>query len=69
MILALTHLGGGFVRHPIALLILRALGGIGGALTIPSALTMIVALFPDQRSQGRAIAIFGGIGGIGNGEV
>ena len=69
MILALTHLGGGFVRQKIALLVLRALGGIGGALTIPSALTMIVALFPDQRSQGRAIAIFGGTGGVGNGEV
>jgi MFS family permease len=67
MILALTHLGGGFVRQKIALLVLRALGGIGGALTIPSALSMIVALFPDQRSQGRAIAIFGGTGGVGNG--
>ena len=68
MILALTHLGGGFVRQKIALLVLRALGGIGGALTIPSALSMIVALFPDQRSQGRAIAIFGGTGGVGNGQ-
>jgi MFS family permease len=68
MILALTHLGGGFVQQKIALLVLRALGGIGGALTIPSALSMIVALFPDQRSQGRAIAIFGGAGAVGNGE-
>jgi MFS family permease len=68
MLLALTHLGGGFVRQKIALLVLRALGGIGGALTIPSALSMIVALYPDQRSQGRAIAIFGGTGGVGNGE-
>ena len=68
MILALTHLGGGFVRQKIALLVLRALGGIGGALTIPSSLSMIVALFPDQRSQSRALAVFGGTGGIGNGE-
>jgi len=68
MILAMTHLGGGFVRQKVALLVLRALGGIGAALTIPSALSMIVALFPDQRSQGRAIAIFGGSGAIGNGE-
>lgn len=66
-LLALTHLGGGFVRQKIALLVLRALGGIGGALTIPSSLSMIVALFPDQRSQSRAIAVFGGTGGIGNG--
>ena len=68
MILALTHLGGGFVRQKIALLVLRALAGIGGALTIPSAMSMIVALFPDQRSQGRAIAIFSGFGAAGNCE-
>ena len=68
MILALTHLGAGFVRHKIAPLVFRALGGIGSAMTIPSALSMIVALIPDQRSQGRAIAVFGGTGGVGNGE-
>ena len=68
MILALAHLGGGFVQQKIALLVLRALAGIGGALTIPSALSMIVTLFPDQRSQGRAIAIFSGSGGAGIGE-
>ena len=68
MILALTQLGAGFVRHKIALLVLRALGGIGGALTIPSALSMVVALFPDEQSQSRAIAIFGSTGGVGNGE-
>jgi len=67
MILALTHLGAGFVRQKIVMFILRALGGIGSALTIPSALSMIVALFPDPRSQGRAIAIFGGTGAVGDG--
>jgi MFS family permease len=66
MILGLTHLGGGFVRQKIALLVLRALGGVGGALTIPAALSMIVALFPDPRSQSRALAIFGGMGTLGN---
>lgn len=68
IILAMTHLGAGFVQQKIALLVLRALGGIGSALTIPSALSMIVALFPDPQSQSRAIAIFGGVGGVGNGE-
>ena len=66
MILSLTHLGGGFVRQKIALLVLRALGGVGGALTIPSALSMIIALFPDPRSQSRAIAVFGGTAMLGN---
>jgi len=61
-------LGGGFVRHKIALLVLRDLGGIG-ALTIPSATCMIVALFPDQRSKGRALATIGCFGAAGNGEL
>jgi len=47
---------------------LHALGGIGTALAIPSALGMVVALFPDPRSQGRAIAIFGGTGALAVGD-
>jgi MFS family permease len=64
--LHLTHLGGGFVRQKIALIVLRALGGIGGALTIPSALSMIVQLFPEPAAQARALALFGTAGAIGN---
>ena len=66
LILGLTHLGGGFVRQKIALIVLRALGGIGGALTIPSALSMIVQLFPEAAAQARALALFGTAGAIGN---
>ena len=45
---------------------LRALGGIGGALTIPSSLSLIVQLFPNPSHQARAIAIFNGVGAVGN---
>ena len=69
MIIALTHLGAGFVQQKIVLLVLRALGGIGSAFTIPAALSMIVALFPDQQSQSRAIAIFGSTASVGNGKL
>ncbi|KAG8811941.1 hypothetical protein FRC19_003486 [Serendipita sp. 401] len=65
-LLGLTHLGAGFVRQKIAMLVLRALGGIGGAFTIPSALSMIVQLFPEPSSQARAISLFGSAGAIGN---
>jgi hypothetical protein len=40
---------------------------IRSALTTPSALRVVVDLFPDQRSHDRAIAVFGGTGGVGNG--
>lgn len=65
-ILGITHLIGGFTHQKIALLVLRALGGIGGALTIPSALSLTVQLFPDPASQARAIAEFGSAGAVGN---
>ncbi|KIM33566.1 hypothetical protein M408DRAFT_61189 [Serendipita vermifera MAFF 305830] len=65
-VLGLTHLIGGFTHQKIALLVLRALGGVGGALTIPSALSLIVQLFPDPSHQARAIALFGSAGAIGN---
>lgn len=65
-ILGVTHLIGGFVHQKIALLVLRALGGIGGALTIPSALSLIVELFPDPSHQATAISLFGSAGAIGN---
>ncbi|KDR73160.1 hypothetical protein GALMADRAFT_72489 [Galerina marginata CBS 339.88] len=55
----------GFVRSKIPLIVFRALMGAGGALTIPSAQHLIVHMFPDPAEQAKAIAIFGGMGGIG----
>ncbi|KIM21450.1 hypothetical protein M408DRAFT_333467, partial [Serendipita vermifera MAFF 305830] len=66
LILGITNLAGGFMRQKIALLVLRVLGGIGAALTIPSALSLIIELFPDPLHQARAIALFNGAGAIGN---
>jgi hypothetical protein len=40
---------------------------VGGAMTIPSALNLIVQIFTDPQEQARAIALFGGAGAIGNG--
>lgn len=54
------------MNNKIGLLVFRALGGIGGALTIPSALSLIVQQFPDQTQQARAISLFGSAGAVGN---
>jgi len=40
----------------------------GGALTIPSAQYLIVHIFPEPEEQAKALAIFGGMGGIGIGQ-
>ncbi|KIJ27115.1 hypothetical protein M422DRAFT_236214 [Sphaerobolus stellatus SS14] len=55
----------GFIRHKIPLILLRALMGAGGALTIPSAQHLIVHMFPVPQEQAKAITIFGAMGAIG----
>ena len=37
-------------------------------MTIPSALTLLVNVFPEPTEQARAIGVFGGCGAVGNGE-
>ncbi|KAL5639305.1 hypothetical protein ACGC1H_006720 [Rhizoctonia solani] len=61
-----TSLGAGFISNRIALLVLRALQGIGAAHTIPSALSMIVQMMPEPKEQQRAIGLFGASGAIAN---
>ncbi|KAG1897787.1 major facilitator superfamily domain-containing protein [Suillus fuscotomentosus] len=60
--LAVISLCAGFVNNTIPLIVLRALIGIASAMTIPSALTLLVNVFPDPLEQARAIGLFGGCG-------
>jgi MFS family permease len=62
----LVSLGAGFINSQIPLIVLRAFGGVFAALTIPSALTLLVNVFPDEEEQARAIGIFGGSGAVAN---
>ncbi|QRW24729.1 major facilitator superfamily transporter [Rhizoctonia solani] len=64
-----TSLGAGFLNNRIALLVLRALQGIGAAHTIPSALSMIVQMMPEPKEQQRAIGLFGASGAVANGTI
>ncbi|KAI0704966.1 major facilitator superfamily-domain-containing protein [Cytidiella melzeri] len=63
--LGALSLGAGFIRQKIALIIMRALSGVAGSMTIPSALSLIVEVFPEPKQQARAIAAFGGCGAVG----
>jgi hypothetical protein len=38
------------------------------AMTIPSALALLVNVFPDPLQQARAIGLFGGCGAVAGGE-
>jgi EmrB/QacA subfamily drug resistance transporter len=45
----------------------RALCGIGGAIIMPSTLSIITASFPDPKERAQAIAIWAGVFGLGSG--
>ncbi|RDX44325.1 MFS general substrate transporter [Lentinus brumalis] len=64
--LGILCLGAGFVTDKIVFIVLRALIGIAGAMTIPSALALLVDVFPEPTEQARAIAVFVGCGGVAN---
>ncbi|KAG0704079.1 major facilitator superfamily domain-containing protein [Suillus ampliporus] len=64
--LGVISLCAGFVNDTIPIIILRALSGIASSMTIPSALTLLVNIFPDPLEQARAIGLFGGCGGVAN---
>ncbi|KZO93084.1 MFS general substrate transporter [Calocera viscosa TUFC12733] len=64
-VLSLMSLIAGFVPNKIGLIVLRALQGIGAALTIPSSLSLLVWTFPNEKTQSQAISIFSGMTAIG----
>ncbi len=50
---------------PSQLILTRALMGVGGALIMPSTLSILTNVFRDPRERGRAIAIWAGFSGLG----
>ncbi len=54
----LASLAGGFAQNPAELLIARAAQGVGGALASPSALALLMTMFPDARQRTRAIGLY-----------
>ncbi|MFG3173301.1 MFS transporter [Streptomyces sp. NPDC048200] len=55
----------GVATGPAMLVAARALQGVGGAMTSAVVLGMLVSLFPGDREQGRAIAVFSAVGAAG----
>ncbi|MFM2078735.1 MAG: hypothetical protein RJA49_2625, partial [Actinomycetota bacterium] len=50
---------------PSQLIAARCLMGVGGALIMPSTLSILTNVFRDPRERGRAIAIWAGFSGLG----
>ena len=50
---------------PTQLILSRSLMGVGGALIMPSTLSILTNVFRDPKERGRAIAIWAGFSGLG----
>ncbi|KAG2365947.1 major facilitator superfamily domain-containing protein [Suillus spraguei] len=64
--LGILSLCAGFVYTTVPILVLRAITGIASAMTIPSALKLLVKVFPDPLEQARAVGFFAGCGAVAN---
>jgi MFS family permease len=52
--------------HPIMLIVFRAMSGLAAAMTVPSAISILVQTFPDPKEKSDILGIFGAMGAIGN---
>ncbi|WP_199537307.1 MFS transporter [Spongiactinospora gelatinilytica] len=62
---ALSSLAGGLATSPAVIIAARAIQGIGGALLLPSTLSLIGTLFEEGPKRNRALAVWGGAGASG----
>lgn len=58
---------GAFAGSPDMLIAARAVQGIGGALIMPSTLSILTNTFIDPRERARAIGVWAGVSGVGVG--
>ena len=56
----------GLASSPGVLIAGRAVQGLGGALTSPAVLAIIVATFTDNASRTKALGVFSGVTGVGS---
>ena len=66
LIFAASSIGATFATTASQLIVARIAMGIGGALIMPSTLSVIVNVFPPVE-RGRAIAVWAGVSGLGVG--
>jgi len=65
VIFAGASTAGAFVGTPDALIAARAVQGVGGALIMPSTLSILTNTFLDPRERARAIGIWAGVSSMG----
>jgi len=65
LLFALASLAGGLSHSQLALIIARAVQGIGGAVVAPVTLSILTTSFAEGRERNRALGLWGAMGGAG----
>ena len=58
-------LGGGLATSDTFLIVMRGIQGLGAALILPAALSMVMNMFPEGAERNKALGIWGGVGALG----
>ncbi|TXS44036.1 MFS transporter [Streptomyces sp. uw30] len=62
---ALSSLGAALAPTAIVLIVCRAVQGVGAALLAPTALALVLTLYPDGKRRGTALGVWGAVSGAG----
>ncbi|ANP51779.1 EmrB/QacA subfamily drug resistance transporter [Streptomyces griseochromogenes] len=62
---ALSSLGAALAPTAIVLIACRAVQGIGAALQAPTALALVLTIYPDRERRGTALGVWGAVSGAG----
>jgi EmrB/QacA subfamily drug resistance transporter len=65
MLFALASLAGGFADSDGVLIAARAAQGLGAAILLPAALSMVTTIFRDGAERNRALGVWGAVAGAG----
>jgi EmrB/QacA subfamily drug resistance transporter len=60
-----ASLGGGLAASDTFLIVMRGIQGLGAALVLPAALSIVTNLFAEGAERNKALGIWGGIGALG----
>ncbi|GAA3861586.1 MFS transporter [Streptomyces sedi] len=64
-VFVVSSLAAGLAASPAALIAARAAQGVGAAVIAPSALALVMSLFPPGPARGRALGVWGAVSGAG----
>ncbi|HEX6518534.1 MAG TPA: MFS transporter [Streptosporangiaceae bacterium] len=64
-IFTVASLGAGLARNDGLLIALRGLQGLGGAVVLPAALSIVMNMFDEGADRNKALGLWGAIGAVG----